>query len=956
MSLYRCLRLVLRFFGDPRISVLPIEQSDTLSSAGTVTGFPILFVSLAGTNADDTVASNTAVLANVSFSYTEPAETFSAAGGTGLTANASITHLNDTLSSLSSVSNAQAGIFGSLSSTDSIDSVSSAVDVLIEGNGSFSTTEAGPAVYINEGPLGSWYDNSSPYSMSLSVTPESDSRLVMVAVQSFPNGYHSNTGISDTGSLTWTKHYERNTTGGANSDVLRTTIWSAPISTSPGTISISITSNNVIGPSVWKFMHVHNADETTPILRIVNAVSSSANSSGPALSFNSNSNPNSALLAIASIMGSSDNTVDADMPTGWTVIREYERINVLPDMDASTYALMAVSNGGAQTVTFDNISGTGLRTQQAAIVEFQPASVQAAADTLSATANVVASAVAGVVTMDVDFQNRSTGSEYTSSYIAGDFNWPEAHPGEVVGSWTTGLNQQRVYIREENGNKFMRVRYPSGSSGHIQWRGDIRDGTATNEDVTVKYKIRYNNVDLAASGGGKNHGVGGGHTPTGGQSVNGGAGFTVRVTWQAYGGFGYRNPPCFCFYVYDMDKPDGSYGREIAWESPFPGTTQNSHYNSVSNPIQIAQNVWHDIEYRIVMNDVGSANGKLYGWLNGELVCKIDNMRYRSSSSVGADSFIFNGYFGGPGVTSKEEYIDYDDFKVIVNNGAAGPVTGPTPGAQIIGSSEIQNTFTYRTSHPEADFRTALDEGRLAWAPDPENSNITCLRMEVEGGTRGILQWLTDLGGTWDDVTLEFDIRFVDANSGEFDFQVVGKFPGLAGGTAPNSGRPITSDGRGFSCRHQWVVFSTAQTKHFTTYMYDLDSGGSTASGENIYFETNGQPVKSRHDLSSSGASPSLTDDRWYRVTQRVTMNTPGSANGRLREWVDGQLALQLDNCRFRLDSNHGIDCIFWQIMFGGSDNSTYRASKDSYLYFKNVKFIVHDTGTTTNINFPSLS
>ena len=72
---------------------------------------------------------------------------------------------------------------------------------------------------------------------------------------------------------------------------------------------------------------------------------------------------------------------------------------------------------------------------------------------------------------------------------------------------------------------------------------------------------------------------------------------------------------------------------------------------------------------------------------------------------------------------------------------------------------------------------------------------------------------------------------------------------------------------------------------------------------------------------------------QWHTVEHRIKMNTPGSHDGQLQTWFDGDEALNLDAVRFRDVDAFAIDGLWLVAFFGGGDDS-WNAAKDERIYF----------------------
>lgn len=173
-------------------------------------------------------------------------------------------------------------------------------------------------------------------------------------------------------------------------------------------------------------------------------------------------------------------------------------------------------------------------------------------------------------------------------------------------------------------------------------------------------------------------------------------------------------------------------------------------------------------------------------------------------------------------------------------------------------------------------------------------------------------QWLAALPprNTYE---LEYRLRF----GPDFDWRKGGKLPGLAGGTVPTGGK---FDPDGFSARYMWrgdgrlVVYlywagqASAARERGRQYGVDLDCGVTMERG------------------------------RDYRLRQRVTLNTPGRADGGLEVWVDGRPVLKRTDLLFRDTPAKAwqIDRFLFSTFHGGND-PTWAPAHDCTIEFDDI-------------------
>ena len=150
-----------------------------------------------------------------------------------------------------------------------------------------------------------------------------------------------------------------------------------------------------------------------------------------------------------------------------------------------------------------------------------------------------------------------------------------------------------------------------------------------------------------------------------------------------------------------------------------------------------------------------------------------------------------------------------------------------------------------------------------------------------------------------------------------------GKMPGISGtyGRAGWGGRR-TYGKKGWSARGSF--FQTippgnplAGRHPIGTYCYHADQKGT-------YGDT---------WIWSKGYRGYLTSNRWYCIEQYLKMNTPGKTDGILKAWVDGRLAFEKTDIRFRHVTHLKIEQIWMNVYHGGRKPSPH----DQHLFIDNV-------------------
>ena len=275
--------------------------------------------------------------------------------------------------------------------------------------------------------------------------------------------------------------------------------------------------------------------------------------------------------------------------------------------------------------------------------------------------------------------------------------------------------------------------------------------------------------------------------------------------------------------------------------------------------------------------------------------------------------------------------VDADGVLTPLRPGATVQVTGTSEGVH--GSTTVsvvvyQNDFERQApgvltpaglaetwNAPE--WAQGVGEGRVHVVEGDETSQpgrslrVSFPRGGVGPGEGGGL-WILKLDRGYTEIYASYRFRFGPG----FQFVQGGKLPGLAGGTGNTGGaRPNGRDG--WSGRMMW-----SRNGRLLQYVYHPDQPGSF--GESwAWANPQRQPV-----LAEPG--------QWYRVEQRVVMNTPGRRDGVMQAWLDGVLVLDRRNVRFREVESFGIDAFQVATFFGGSERD-WAPVRDEVLYLDDV-------------------
>ena len=127
---------------------------------------------------------------------------------------------------------------------------------------------------------------------------------------------------------------------------------------------------------------------------------------------------------------------------------------------------------------------------------------------------------------------------------------------------------------------------------------------------------------------------------------------------------------------------------------------------------------------------------------------------------------------------------------------------------------------------------------------------------------------------------------------------------------------PFFSHGK--NSRGELEILLDVEGAYWSQYAYQPDQPQNY--GEDFTWEIDGEQAV-------------FESDRWYSVTHEIRMNTPGENDGSIRTWIDGVLALSVEDMRFRDIDDFAIDNLYFSTFFGGSDSS-WATTKDEITYF----------------------
>ena len=212
-------------------------------------------------------------------------------------------------------------------------------------------------------------------------------------------------------------------------------------------------------------------------------------------------------------------------------------------------------------------------------------------------------------------------------------------------------------------------------------------------------------------------------------------------------------------------------------------------------------------------------------------------------------------------------------------------------------------------------WNNGVDDGRVSVVSDPayNDKSIEVLYPELGvGPSMGGAQWQFRFND-FEEVYASYYIYFPRG----WDGVKGGKLPGLCGEECPTGGDTVTGY-NGFSARYMF-----RPNMKLVIYCYHVDKPGTW--GEDFELDY------------------TFERENWYKLTQRIKLNTPGQKNGEIQVWVNDQEALLIDTLRFRLIDTVKIDKFYFSTFYGGS-SPDWAPLTDQYIYFDEFKIYTEAT------------
>lgn len=208
--------------------------------------------------------------------------------------------------------------------------------------------------------------------------------------------------------------------------------------------------------------------------------------------------------------------------------------------------------------------------------------------------------------------------------------------------------KENVAIQPGEHGPSMKVRYPKNSInpssdddhplGGAGFVAKLAPSGTT--EACLRYHIRFED-GFEFMRGGKLPGLYGGDAPSGGQSVDGTNGFSMRLMWRRDGEGE--------VYAYVANKRK-KYGESVGRGNWVFDTGR-----------------WIEVEQEIVLNDPDEADGIVRLWIDGRQVIEQSDIVYRTVDDVAVDGLMFSTFFGGSSrkwASPKDQHIEFAGFEL----------------------------------------------------------------------------------------------------------------------------------------------------------------------------------------------------------------------------------------------------------------------------------------------------
>ncbi|KAJ7494431.1 hypothetical protein B0H11DRAFT_2156196 [Mycena galericulata] len=240
--------------------------------------------------------------------------------------------------------------------------------------------------------------------------------------------------------------------------------------------------------------------------------------------------------------------------------------------------------------------------------------------------------------------------------------------------------------------------------------------------------------------------------------------------------------------------------------------------------------------------------------------------------------------------------------------------------------SALSHTYTaapdgkqsMRAIYPEGSYTFGHDPqgGFSFYAPGPNSLDVTTAKT----------------------LTLGYSVFFEEG----FDFNMGGKLPGLYGGDSAEIAIGCSGGRRSTQCYSARFMFRTGGMGELYTYLPDYEVSGFEAN-KGVCDIPPFSTCNPTYGASVGRGSWTFPTGQWTTISQRVTLNDVGQANGAIQVWANGKSVIDVSGLILR-DSDSGRHRgIQMQTFFGGSD-ATWASPKTQNSYFSDFSVAITES------------
>ncbi len=278
-----------------------------------------------------------------------------------------------------------------------------------------------------------------------------------------------------------------------------------------------------------------------------------------------------------------------------------------------------------------------------------------------------------------NFENNTLGDYQYNEYKA-DWLYPE---------WEDRPFPPKIILTDKGDkmSKVMRWDMLEGTVGPWEGGGQWMTDIPNLEEMYFSYKVRLK-PGFQWVLGGKLPGIRGGPLHPVDTRPGPNDGWMLLIMWSRTG-----RPVFYCYHQDQVHMSADSWGWGFTFDT----------------------GIWYTLTMRIVMNTVDE-NGSHYdgimeGWIDGQKVIGISDMRFRSRADYKIDKLVVNFFFGGSGdewAPLRDEYVELDDFVAYTYKDNVNIERGnnPTSWERTLVVPDVEDPSTAQTQQIERDSDT----------------------------------------------------------------------------------------------------------------------------------------------------------------------------------------------------------------------------------------------------------